>query len=392
MYGHGQTNTGRTRTARRGALGSAVALAGVVAAGLGAAALALLAAEQGCPGLGSAPSAGAQREIPPLMLAIYQRVGSIYGLPWEVLAGIGKEECDHGLNADPSCVAQAGARGPGSANWAGASGPMQIGVGGTAGDEYQALRRYLPADQRDLGPHDPAVAVELAALVLIKDKGAPPGRGIDSYRRYVAAYNGTGPAAASYANQVVADAHRYAVGDALAVAGVGCAAAAGVYVNPFARARDLAAGRIDMGVDYSGRGAILALGDAKVTYATSGDRGWAYCSAAGAITLELADGPDAGRDIYLTEGIAPILSTGQTVSAGQPIATFAGSGCIEIGWSAVAAGAEPLAAILGQQASGAGEDPGAHRTYCGTSMSDLLASLGAGAGQPEGRPVVGSRC
>jgi hypothetical protein len=79
---------------------------------------------------------------------------------------------------------------------------MQIGVGGgpsgTAGDEYDALRRHRsdPA----LGPHDPTAAVELAALVLIKDKGAPTGQPIDAYWAYARAYNGSGPVAAAYRN------------------------------------------------------------------------------------------------------------------------------------------------------------------------------------------------
>jgi hypothetical protein len=45
------------------------------------------------------------------------------------------------------------------ANFAGASGPMQIGVGGAAGDEYDSLRRYLPDPA--LGPHDPTTRSSL---------------------------------------------------------------------------------------------------------------------------------------------------------------------------------------------------------------------------------------
>jgi hypothetical protein len=75
-------------------------------------------------------------------------------------------------------------------------------------------------------------AVELAALVLIKDKGAPAGRGIDAYRAYVRAYNGSGPMAEAYAARVLAHAHAYqSAGTTVAV---GCAAAAGTYINPFA--------------------------------------------------------------------------------------------------------------------------------------------------------------
>ena len=176
----------------------------VVAAGFplllaGGAALLTVVIGQSCGGngVGDAPSRLAMRDIPARMLAIYQQVGAQYKLPWEILAGIGKEECDHGLLPDPSCTPQPGANGPGMANFAGASGPMQVGIGGAAGDEYDALRHFLP--NPSLGPHDPSTAVELAALVLIKDKGAPTGQPIDAYLNYARAYNGAGPAADAYA-------------------------------------------------------------------------------------------------------------------------------------------------------------------------------------------------
>lgn len=382
----------RRGAARRAALGTTAAIAGLMTAGVSAAFIALLLNDQSCAVPDGMPSAEAQHTIPPVMLAAYQAAAVQYRLPWEILAGIGREECDNGRDGDPSCAIQPGATGPGVANSAGASGPMQIGVGGLAGDEYQTLRQYLPAGQQGLGPHDPTVAVELAALVLIHDKGAPTGRPIDTYLPYVRAYNGTGPAADAYASRVIADAHQYEGGDTLAAVGVGCAAAQGTYVNPFSRATGLVAERIDMGVDYSGRGPILALGDAKITYATTDDPGWAYCGAAGAITLQLVDGPDEGRDIYITEGIAPTVAAGQTVTAGQTLAEFAGAGCIEIGWSTIPDGVTPEAAALGQQAQGPNKDPGNNLTYCGNSMSQLLASLGAPPGQSNGRTIVGDRC
>jgi hypothetical protein len=186
---------------------------------------------QSCSGAatGDAPSKAAQHDIPASFLSIYEQVGSRYRIPWEILAGIGKEECDQGRDPDPSCTPQPGAKGPGVANFAGASGPMQIGIGGAAGDEYDALRRYLP--DPSLGPHDPTSAVELAALVLIKDKGAPTGQPIDAYRPYVRAYNGSGPMADAYAARVLADAHAYQGSGTLVVAGCG-AAAAGTYIFP----------------------------------------------------------------------------------------------------------------------------------------------------------------
>ena len=106
---------------------------------------------------------------------------------------------------------------------------MQIGVGGLAGDEYQSLRHYLP--DRSLGPHDPTTAVELAALVLIKDKGAPTGQPIDAYAVYVRAYNGSGPAADAYAARVLADAHAYQGAGTVAF-GPTCSAALGTPLVP----------------------------------------------------------------------------------------------------------------------------------------------------------------
>jgi hypothetical protein len=207
----------------------------------GAAALLSVVFGQSCSagGVGDAPSPVAVRDIPARFLTIYEQVGAQYKIPWEILAGIGKEECDQGRYPDPSCTPQPGATGPGVANFAGASGPMQVGVGGAAGDEYDSLRRYLP--DPSLGPHDPTTAVELAALVLIKDKGAPTGQPIDAYRDYARAYNGSGPSADAYAARVLADAHAYQ-GAGATVVGAACSAAFGTPLVPGTRARILAGG------------------------------------------------------------------------------------------------------------------------------------------------------
>jgi Transglycosylase SLT domain len=65
-------------------------------------------------------SALAQAEIPPLYLHLYEQAAQRYGLSWAVLAGIGKVECDHGRDPDPSCTQE------GAVNSAGAGGPMQF--------------------------------------------------------------------------------------------------------------------------------------------------------------------------------------------------------------------------------------------------------------------------
>jgi hypothetical protein len=185
----------------------------VLATFLGATAIAVIAAisanacSPAAEGTGNEPSPAGTHAISAPLLSIYEQVGAHYDIPWEVLAGIGTEECAQGRLPDPSCTLRPGATGPGVANSAGASGLMQIGIGGAAGDAYDPLRQYLP--NPSLGPHDPTTAVELAALVLINDKRAPTGQPIDAYLPYAAAYNGTGPAAQAYAQRVITDAHQY---------------------------------------------------------------------------------------------------------------------------------------------------------------------------------------
>jgi len=215
----------RTRTWPLIAAVGAVVIAGAIAVGI----IAAITGTGGCSASGGAPSGEAKKDIPANFLALYQQVGAKYHIPWEVLAGVGREECDHGRNRDSSCTPQPGASGPGAANFAGAAGPMQIGVGGAAGDIFS--RRGVDADgDGKTGAHDPADAIATAAVILIKDKGGPVGASIDAYRAAVTAYNGAGAAAAAYADRVLADAHTYASG-ATATAdatGGGCASAAGL--------------------------------------------------------------------------------------------------------------------------------------------------------------------
>jgi cell wall-associated NlpC family hydrolase len=61
--------------------------------------------------------------IPPEYLALFQAAGQRYEVPWAVLAGIGKVECDDGQDPDPSCTQE------GAVNYAGAGGPMQFLAG-----------------------------------------------------------------------------------------------------------------------------------------------------------------------------------------------------------------------------------------------------------------------
>ena len=77
--------------------------------------------------------------------ALYQAAARRYGLDWAILAGIGKVECDHGRDPDPSCTQE------GAVNSAGAGGPMQFIAStwaryGVDGDGDGRADRWDPAD------------------------------------------------------------------------------------------------------------------------------------------------------------------------------------------------------------------------------------------------------
>jgi hypothetical protein len=90
-------------------------------------------------------SARAEAEIPAQYLSLYQRAAQRYGLDWAILAGIGKVECDHGRDPDPSCTKE------GVVNSAGAGGPAQFLAStwseyGVDGDGDGRIDRWDPAD------------------------------------------------------------------------------------------------------------------------------------------------------------------------------------------------------------------------------------------------------
>jgi hypothetical protein len=184
----------------------AAAVASTVAAGFVlVAALATLgggsvgAAESPSEAQSDSPSALAEREIPPTYLRLYEQAAVRYGLDWEILAGIGKVECDHGRAPSPSCTQE------GQVNSAGAGGPMQFLASTWA--EYGV-------DADGEGPPDrwdPADAIYGAANYL-RASGAPA-----DYGRAIFAYNH----ASWYVADVEAWAARYSGSQTTAFAGVG---------------------------------------------------------------------------------------------------------------------------------------------------------------------------
>ena len=164
---------------------------------------------------GGPPSADAQRDIPGAYLAMYQAAADTCpGLPWSVLAAIGKVESDHGRSTAPGVTS--------GANFAGAAGPMQIGIGGKAGGTF--FRYAVDADGGGASVYDPADAIFTAASYLCQHgaaKGADVAAAVFAYNHadwYVskvlavasgyAATQGLPPGAP--ADQVVAAAVRFA--------------------------------------------------------------------------------------------------------------------------------------------------------------------------------------
>jgi hypothetical protein len=161
-------------------LATLVALTSLGGASLGAGAESSEAQDDGV-------SALAEREIPPLYLRLYEQAAQRYGLDWAILAGIGRVECDHGRDPDPSCTQE------GAVNSAGAGGPMQFlastwATYGIDGDGDGRTDRWDPAD-----------AIYGAANYL-RASGAP-----GDYERAIYAYNHAG----WYVREVDAWASRY---------------------------------------------------------------------------------------------------------------------------------------------------------------------------------------
>jgi peptidoglycan DL-endopeptidase CwlO len=97
----------------------------------------LYATGSGCPpGGGSAGSGGpaqppaspAANAIPANYLALFKSVGVQYRVPWVILAGIARVESDDGQTTLPGVHS--------GSNPFGAAGPMQIGIGGAAGNTW----------------------------------------------------------------------------------------------------------------------------------------------------------------------------------------------------------------------------------------------------------------
>jgi cell wall-associated NlpC family hydrolase len=146
------------------------------------------------------------RAIPADYLRLYKKAGKDYGMPWNVLAGIGKVETGHGSSTLPGVRS--------GENFAGAGGPMQF---------LAATWRAFAVDGDRDGKkdrYDPADAIPSAARYL-KHNGAP-----ERMRAAIFRYNHSW----DYVNLVLSWARRYAGGDftIIQAGGPPCADTAGI--------------------------------------------------------------------------------------------------------------------------------------------------------------------
>ena len=147
----------------------------------------------------------ASNSIPANYLALFKSIGARYRVPWVVLAGIGKVESDDGRSTLPGVHS--------GSNAFGAAGPMQIGIGGAAGNTWGGAPVH-PASEHVSGVatdangdgtasvYDPADAIAGAAKYLLE-------HGIlTNVAGAIFAYNHL----TSYVQQVLGWANRYATG------------------------------------------------------------------------------------------------------------------------------------------------------------------------------------
>ena len=143
-------------------------------------------------------------------------------------------------------------------------------------------------------------------------------------------------------------------------------------VNPFAQASKLVGGRTDQGVDFTLNPGDPILAPFAGTI-TAVNPGW-YAGQPQVVLAGAPGTPFAGKFLYVAEQLVPHVKPGDTVAAGQRIATYAQSGTGgEIGWAAGPNG-QTLADAQGYApAARAGQSNPA-----GNSIKAFLSSLGAG--------------
>lgn len=151
------------------------------------------------------------------------------------------------------------------------------------------------------------------------------------------------------------------------------------YKNPLRGIHGLTPERIDQGVDYAGSGPLYSVGSGTVLEVyNNGWPGGAF------IAVRLSDGPAKGEVVYEAENITPHVHVGESVTADTVLGTLnAGFPHLEIGWGSPKYIGESYWAQL------YGAYPDNCHTRFGDNFSQLLVSLGAPSGLPEGSTCAG---
>ena len=252
----------------------------------------------------AAPSQTAAADIPPDYLQLYQQAGLAFDVPWQVLAGIGKVECDHGQNPDPAC------RQEGATNAAGAGGPMQFLAStwqtyGISASGSGTPDRWNPAD------------AIVSAANFLKQNGAA-----DNIEEAVFAYNHS----EAYVQQVLAWADLYANVDGASAAGEAELAPSGAPPSSAAQAA-VAYALAQLGTPYrwggEGDGGFDCSGLVQAAYAAAGIALPRVAQAqydATANDAAPAGGPlEPGDLVFFGADLADVTHVGIVVSNGQMV-------------------------------------------------------------------------
>jgi cell wall-associated NlpC family hydrolase len=252
----------------------------------------------------AAPSQTAAADIPPDYLLLYQRAGLAFNVPWQVLAGIGKVECDHGQDPAPACWQE------GATNAAGAGGPMQFLAStwqtyGISASGSSTPDRWNPAD-----------AIVSAANYL-KQNGAPA-----NIPQAVFAYNHS----QAYVQQVIAWADLYANVDGSSAAGGAQLAPNGATPNSAAQAA-VAYALAQLGSPYrwggEGDGGFDCSGLVQAAYAAAGIAlprvAQAQYDATANDAVPAGDPLEPGDLVFFGADLADVTHVGIVVSNGKMV-------------------------------------------------------------------------